>query len=343
MNKRQKEILLLLLSHEKALAKDLKKIYSLALVDVQKRIKKLQSSKQLQSKIYRLRYQRALEKQLKEIINTLNSGNTELINEYLVKAYEDGYLGSMYVVQGEGIPFLFNIDQKRVMTAINKPIEKMTFAKRINTDMDKFKEKIKAEISRGIASNATYQEVAKRIEKRINESFSRSFRIARTEMGRVASEAQFDNLVKAKENGCDIYKEWCATLDFKTRPAHQALDGQKKEIDEPFTYQGHKAMYPRGFGVAALDINCRCALLELPKWADTKEPTERIDNITGKTIKANTYKEWKEKYHSKDSENYIKYTEQLQKKYKSNFKGTLKKMSDKEYEQLLDLCDKLKG
>lgn len=342
MNKRQKEILMLLLANEKELAKDLKKIYSLALADVQKRIKVLQSSKQTQSKIYRLKYQRALEKQLKSIINTLSSGNTKLINEYLVKAYENGYLGSMYVVQGEGIPFLFSIDQKRVMAAINKPIDEMTFAKRIDTNMDKFKEKIKAEISRGIASNATYPAIAKRIERRINESFNNSFRIARTEMGRVASEAQFDNLIKAKENGCEIYKEWSATLDFKTRPAHQSLDGQKKEIDEPFTFQGHKAMYPRGFGVASLDVNCRCALLEMPKWAKTKGSKERIDNITGKTIKANTYKEWVEKYHSKNADKYIKYTEQLQKKYKSNFKDTLEKMTDKEYKQLLDLCNKLK-
>lgn len=271
----------------------------------------------------------------------LNGENVQVITEHLVKAYEDGYLSSMYIMQGYDIPLLFPIDEKKVMASVNKPIEEMTFSKRINTNMNEFKKTVKAEISRGIANNSTYGEIAKQLELRIKENFNRSYRIAQTEMGRVSSEAKFDNMLKAKENGAEVYKEWCATLDLKTRPAHQILDGQKREVEEPFTYQGHEAMHPHGFNVAGLDINCRCIALELPKWADTGSERTRRDNISGNIIKAKNYEEWKKKYYSDEAFTYIKYTEKMQEKYKANFRDTLEKMTDKEYEHLSKLANKI--
>ena len=57
------------------------------------------------------------------------------------------------------------------------------------------------------------------------------------------------------------------TLDKKTRKAHRLLDGQIRELDEPFEINGHKAMYPSNFGIPSLDINCRCAVLQRARWA----------------------------------------------------------------------------
>ena len=62
-------------------------------------------------------------------------------------------------------------------------------------------------------------------------------------------------------------KQWDATLDSKTRPEHQFLDGQLVDVDKPFKdSEGNEAMFPGGFGVASLDINCRCCLLQRGKW-----------------------------------------------------------------------------
>lgn len=276
MNKREKELLKLQLLQEKDLIKDLKKAYSQALNDIQARIKELMAQEEIQSKIYRKQYLKALETQLNGIINVLEGNNVQLITERLIKAYENGYLGSLYIMHDYGIPLIFGIDEKRVMTIVLKPIEKMTFANRIGQDMKEFKKKVKSEISRGIASNASYGTIAKQIELRINENFNRSYRIAQTEMGRVSSESQYDSLVKAQEQGCEIIKQWCATLDDKTRPDHAALDGQIREIDEYFTIGNHKALHPHGFGVAKLDINCRCTMLEKPKWALDESELDRL-------------------------------------------------------------------
>ena len=51
----------------------------------------------------------------------------------------------------------------------------------------------------------------------------------------------------------------------KTRKAHRLLDGQIRELDEPFEINGHKAMYTSNSGSPSLDINCRCAILQRTK------------------------------------------------------------------------------
>ena len=82
-----------------------------------------------------------------------------------------------------------------------------------------------------------------------------AFRIARTEGHRI---------------------QWDATLDKKTRKAHRLLDGQIRELDEPFEIKGHKAMYPSNFGIPSLDINCRYAVLQRARWALDQDELETL-------------------------------------------------------------------
>ena len=83
-----------------------------------------------------------------------------------------------------------------------------------------------------------------------------------------------------------MVKQWDATLDSHTRPDHVELDGQIREIDEPFTINGFEAMYPGDFGVPEEDINCRCAILQRARWALDDEATyEKWDNENGVLLK----------------------------------------------------------
>lgn len=87
-------------------------------------------------------------------------------------------------------------------------------------------------------------------------------------------------------------------MDKKTRPTHQKLDGQIRELDEPFEVNGKKAMYQSGFGIPSEDINCRCALLQRARWAlgeDELETLKRRAKYFGldKTIE---FEDFKEKY-----------------------------------------------
>ena len=48
-------------------------------------------------------------------------------------------------------------------------------------------------------------------------------------------------------------------LDDRVRDPHAYMEGLTVGLDDMFyTYTGDGAMYPGGFGVPELDINCRC-------------------------------------------------------------------------------------
>jgi hypothetical protein len=54
-------------------------------------------------------------------------------------------------------------------------------------------------------------------------------------------------------------KTWITAGDERVRATHSALHGQTVKMSEPFVAPGgYAAMAPGGFGVAALDANCRC-------------------------------------------------------------------------------------
>lgn len=54
------------------------------------------------------------------------------------------------------------------------------------------------------------------------------------------------------------------------------LDGQIREVDEPFEAGGMKAMYPGGFGRPSEDCNCRCCMLQRAKWVLDEEELKEL-------------------------------------------------------------------
>lgn len=73
-------------------------------------------------------------------------------------------------------------------------------------------------------------------------------------------------------------REWIATPDGRTRDAHWDLDGEQVPLGQPFVvaageFAGASAMEPGGFGIAGLDINCRCTTA--PVFTDRMAPADR--------------------------------------------------------------------
>lgn len=58
-----------------------------------------------------------------------------------------------------------------------------------------------------------------------------------------------------------------STFDGNTRDLHRLLDGQIREIDEPFEAGGIQVDAPGMFGDPAEDCNCWCCLLQRARWA----------------------------------------------------------------------------
>ena len=67
-----------------------------------------------------------------------------------------------------------------------------------------------------------------------------------------------------------------STFDGNTRDLHRLLDGQIREIDEPFEAGGIQVDAPGMFGDAAEDCNCRCCILQRERWALDDDELQRL-------------------------------------------------------------------
>lgn len=297
MNKRQKEVLQLSLQDEEAIFKALESNYTAALADVKRNIKELQANPLTQSKAYQLEFQRQLEKQISGILDNLQGKNFTSIADYLNTAYTNGFLGSMYDMQGQGVPLVIPIDERQVLTAVQKTGDDFKLSNKLGVSTKKLKEQVKQELMRGLASQLTYQQIARNISDYGQSDMHRSMNIARTEGHRVQNQARFDSMGAAKKKGANIVKQWDSTLDGKTRPEHGQLDGQVRELEEDFTVAGYSAPHPGAFGDPYMDCNCRCCMLQRARWAVSKETSyQKWNNETSGFIECSGFEDFKEKY-----------------------------------------------
>lgn len=268
MNKKEKEAFSYLFKTEKDVLKALEKIYRRALRELEEKILYTQGDPLMQNKVYRQQYQVALKGQVAAILERLHTQEYETIEEYLKDSYTDGYLATMYSIHAQGLPLIMPIAQDQIVRALvtDSAISEGLY-KSLGTDLQKLRSVIVSEISRGIATNKSYGEIARNIANQTHIPLKRARTIVLTETHRIREEAAQDLRVKAKAKGCDIVKQWDATLDGRTRPTHRRLDGQIREVNEPFEIDGKKAMQPGGFGRPEEDINCRCVALTRARWA----------------------------------------------------------------------------
>ena len=308
MNKAQKEIIQHNLKKEKEVLDDLKETLRQASKDCERKIAELKNREKMepeyiQSIIYQKQYQEAIKSQLDNSLKNLDRNVYATVNDYLNQSYKDGYIGVMYDLKHQGIPITMPIDQMQVRKAVelDSKISKGLY-NRLGENVDALKKSITREVSRGIANGSSWSDVAKHIANGMNNPFNQminnTMRIARTEGHRINQAAQLDAQIEAKERGADIVKQWCATLDGATRETHQELDGQIREIDEPFEVEGMEAMYPGDFGDPAEDINCRCTLLERARWALGQSELEKLQKRAEYfgLDKTNSFTEFREKY-----------------------------------------------
>ncbi len=273
LNKREKEVYEGLLDREDLVLKDLERQYKRALRDIDNKIKLLQSDELTQSRIYQVNYQKALKGQVEAILEKLHGDEYSTIQQYLSDSYTDTYVGTMYAMSGNGVHVITPIDQKAAVKAVVTDSELSTdLYAALGYDMKKLKKHIREEITRGIATSLPYDQIARNISGFTDLPFSNAKRIVRTEGHRIQQASADDARNVAKAKGADVVKQWDASLDGATRPLHRQLDGQIREVDEPFEAGGKKVMYPGKFGDPAQDCNCRCVALTRARWAlDEKE------------------------------------------------------------------------
>ena len=205
----------------------------------------------------------------------------------------------MYDMAGQGIPLIMPIDQEAAIKAIqtdSKISEGLYNA--LGVDTKKLKKAISAEVTRGIATNQTFHDIARNIAAMSRSPMSRAKVIANTEGHRIQQASTFDAQKAAKKKGADVVKMWDSTLDGRTRATHRHLDGQIREADKPFEADGKEAMFPGDFGDPAEDCNCRCVSLTRAKWALDEDELQTLKDRAKYfgLDKTESFEDYKKKY-----------------------------------------------
>lgn len=268
MKQYEKEILQAQLDNEKKVLKQLEDMYADALAEINDKIAMLlgRQDSDMQHVVYQVEFQKSLKKQVEAILETMHSNEFETISEYLANCYNEGYLGAMYSLQKQGIPLVFPISQEQVLEAIQTESNlSTTLYEAMGKDVKDLQKKIAGEISRGITGGQLYTEITRNIAGYARIPKNNAMRIVRTEANRIQNKASMDACNKAQSKGADVVKQWDASLDKRTRKSHARVDGEIRELDEPFS---NGLQYPGDpDGDASEVINCRCALLQRARWA----------------------------------------------------------------------------
>ena len=336
MNKNQKLVQQAFLNNEEEVISRLQSIYGESLASITKKVKGLDSSiaelqkalgsitddeigelalavlrkknltpaeaqetirSMIQSKVYQKQYQEALKKQVGGVLDKMGEKQFTTVSDYLQQCYQDGFIGTMYDLQGQGIPLCMPIDQESIVRAVqlDSKISKGLYT-RLGEDVTVLKRKIAAQISRGVSSGLTYRQMADQLAGETRIGFNNAVRIARTEGHRIQCQAGMDACYRAQEKGCDVLKQWDATLDGNTRESHSQVDGEIRDLDKPFS---NGLMFPGDpSGKAAEVINCRCALLQRASWELDEEELEELQKRAEYfgLDKTASFEEYREKY-----------------------------------------------
>lgn len=312
MNKREKEVIQSQLDKEKAVLKKLELQYQRALTDIINKTKILQADidmlqeageaddktlSMVRSKVYQKQYQQALQRQIIGILDKLHSDEYTTIQAFLNGCYEDGFIGTMYALQGQGIPIIAPIDTSAAVKAVqldSKVVE--GYYKHLGVDFDNLKKVIPQEVSRGIASSLPYTDIARNLNSVSQSGLFNAKRIARTEGHRIQQQSADDARQAAKKKGADVVKQWDSTLDGRTRDSHRRVDGEIRENDEKFSNGLRFAGDPNG-GAAEV-INCRCVTLTRARWALDEEELETLKDRAAffGLDKTKNFEDYKKKY-----------------------------------------------
>ena len=263
----------------------LEESYQKALNDINGVIAKLLARKDtenLQAIIYQLKYQRLLKSEIEGFLNALHTRNYQLIDNYLNDSYVTAHIGTLFDLQGQGVPLILPLNQEQMISAItlNSKLSEPLYNS-LGYDVEHLKINVVSEISRGIAQRLTYAEMAQNLSAKTKLSKNRTLNIARTEGHRIQQEATYNLQVRAIEKGAKIFKQWDSTLDMKTRHTHRELDGQIIGVNDYFhSSGGDKALYPGGFSDPKEDCNCRCCLVQVAEWELSDDAFTKMNGVT---------------------------------------------------------------
>ena len=190
-----------------------------------------------------------------------------IINGFMPEVFAVGYNYSLY--QGEltgGFQTSFTLyDRDTVMRLIAEepdllPVEaKMNVAEDLRWNV----QQLSSAMTQSILQGEAIDKIATRLVTSVAGMNERTaIRNARTATTSAENGGRYNGYRRLKAAGVDLTVEWQATLDGRTRHTHRLLDGQRRNVDEPFEVDGQKILYAGDpYAPQGLIWNCRCTML----------------------------------------------------------------------------------
>ena len=299
------------------LEKRIRKVYSEAQKDIEKKAKDFWDRHKVKDAMYRQQlkegkiteadYQSWMRGQvfqgkqwdakLQQIESTLAQANKdalEIINGGRIQVFATNANWAAYSIEHEaGMNFGFGVYDADAVTRLSRDDPDLLPAKKLNVPKDKIwnKGNINRQISQGIIQGESLDRIAKRLRNVTDMNKNQSLTNARTMMTGAQNAGRQESYVRAQKMGIELKQEWLATLDGHTRANHAALDGQMVDVGKPFKIGPFTIAYPGDpHAHPSMVYGCRCTTIaHLVKYP---HKGERYDNIAGKPIKDMTYQQW---------------------------------------------------
>ena len=165
-------------------------------------------------------------------------------------------------------------------------------------DLEYGKKQITSCVTSSILQGKGVREIADDLQTRIPEMERVSaVRTARTAVTGAENAGRLDGLLKARERGIDVGKEWVATMDGRTRHSHRAVDGEVADLEAAFSNGLRYPGDPSGPGREV--YNCRCTLAgAYDKSVEAEPHMRRVKNPETGKYELNedmSYREWEKR------------------------------------------------
>jgi SPP1 gp7 family putative phage head morphogenesis protein len=168
--------------------------------------------------------------------------------------------------------------------------------------------KVQQTITQGFIQGQSIKEMSGNITSIMNNFAYQAERVARTEAARTADIGSRASSMDAADQGVDIQRQWHASRDGKTRDAHISLDGQRVDVDEPFSYGDMTSMGIGQWPDIGMNINCRCTIIDIVDGEEPqlmrarKNPTDP-DDKTNIVMNFESYDKWSKQNGMKTDKN----------------------------------------
>ena len=248
-------------------------------------------------------------------LHNVNQIARSTVNGYMPEVYAINHNYATYEVErGSGIDTSYSLYDRHTVERIMRDNPDLMPGYKQNSqvarniaagrDIAWNKQKIQSSMIQGILQGESIDKMAKRLQSVTTADYKSAVRYARTMSTSAQNAGRYAAYQRADDMGIDLTLVWTATLDERTRISHRFMDGEERDVNEPFSVDGVDIYYPGDLGGVDYEVpgyliwNCRCTIIAQVKGFEY--------NIHGKDTDYSQidgdYEDWKNAHESESED-----------------------------------------